>query len=321
MKAEALLHAELQKRKNELQRLRERMSVGTPTIHKDLYLISLLPKWSDSDSTVTLEEFFSSVEASARFGRWGDNDQREIVILRLTGSAKLFYHGCTELHEEGTAWQTFKSAFRRRYKDIHTDQYHFTKLQTARQGKNESPQEFADRYRALAQKINANANDPPIQRVHRENAERMLLASFILGLAGVPGRQVSYANPRDLNEALTIARSVQEAEKQERFNKTFYTRLDKSVRLTSRSPSRAHSGNGSQQHLRDSRAVNHTRSQQNRIGQVPTCLKPRALGTHRSTLRYVMTVKALGISLGSTQPGLKKRQKPLTRREGIRPNV
>jgi hypothetical protein len=42
---EEQLRAELVETKAELQRLKERISVGTPTTHKDLSLISLIPKW------------------------------------------------------------------------------------------------------------------------------------------------------------------------------------------------------------------------------------------------------------------------------------
>ena len=42
--ADARLQVELVETKAELQRLRERFSAGTPTVHKDL-LISLVPKW------------------------------------------------------------------------------------------------------------------------------------------------------------------------------------------------------------------------------------------------------------------------------------
>jgi hypothetical protein len=88
------------------------------------------------------------------------------------------------------------------------------RLQTARQGRNESPQQFADRCRALSQKIVCKVDDPLVQRVHYENADRMLLASFVAGLTGVPGRQVLFANPQTVDQALKIALSVQEAEKQ-----------------------------------------------------------------------------------------------------------
>ena len=150
---EARLHAELIESKAEILRLRERLSVGTPTEHKDLYLISLVPKWSGSEATDSLEEFIDSIEAAARIGRLQDRDNVEIAVLKLTDSAKLFYQGCAELHAQDALWQTFKEVFRQRHRDVHTDQYHYIKLQTARDGKNENPVEVADRCRALAQKI------------------------------------------------------------------------------------------------------------------------------------------------------------------------
>jgi len=57
-------------------------------------------------------------------------------------------------------------------------------LQAARQRRNEGPQEFADRCRALAQKLVFKVHDPQAQRIHQENAERMFLAAFISGLVG-----------------------------------------------------------------------------------------------------------------------------------------
>jgi hypothetical protein len=102
-------------------------------------------------------------------------------------------------------------------------QYDFTKVQTAKQGKRETPQEFADRCRGLAKNIACKTDETQAQRVHQELIDRMLLASFISGLDRVTGRQIRFANPQTLSEALRIALSVREAEKQERFNETFYT--------------------------------------------------------------------------------------------------
>ena len=65
-----LLQQELAESKAEIQRLTERMSLGTPTVHKDMSLISLIPKWSGSETAVPLEEFFSSLEGAARIGKW-----------------------------------------------------------------------------------------------------------------------------------------------------------------------------------------------------------------------------------------------------------
>ena len=66
--AELRLQAELVESKAEIQRLRERMSIGTPTVHREMFFISLVPKWSGSETVVPLEEF-SSIEGSARVGR------------------------------------------------------------------------------------------------------------------------------------------------------------------------------------------------------------------------------------------------------------
>ena len=102
--------------------------------------------------------------------------------------------------------EDFKSAFRRRFRDIHSDQYHCMKLQTTTQGRNESPQEFADRCRGLRQKIMGKTDDPVARRIHRENAERMLLASFISGLAG---RGKACSKVREICKSLQIALAVQ----------------------------------------------------------------------------------------------------------------
>ena len=85
---EAQLRAELAETKAELQRLKERISVGSLTVHKDLSLISLIPKWSGSETGIPLEEFLSNIESSSRMGLWQDADKLEIAILRLSDVAK-----------------------------------------------------------------------------------------------------------------------------------------------------------------------------------------------------------------------------------------
>ena len=259
--AEDKLRAELEKSKEEIQRLKERLSGGPSSVRKDLSLVALVPKWSGLDSAVPIEEFFASIEGAAQLGHWEEADQIRIAVLKLTEAARLFYNGCPELHVKDVSWQTFKGVFSQRFRDTHTDQHNFMQLQTARQKKNESPQQFADRCRALAQKVMCKTGDAAAQRIHRENAERMLLASFVAGLAGAPGKQVRYAGPRDIQTALSIALAVQEAEKQERFNETFYARFENSVSMLTRSPSRTRQHDDKSRRSPDAQAVNHSRSQ------------------------------------------------------------
>ena len=47
---------------------------------------------------------------------------------------------------------------------------------------NESPRDFADRCKGLAQKVMRKVDDPEGQRIHRENADRKLLSNFVAGL-------------------------------------------------------------------------------------------------------------------------------------------
>ena len=133
-----------------------------------------------------------------------------------------FYNSNLELHAEGVTQEAFKVTFRDRFKDVRTDQYHFTRLQTARQQKNESTQDFADRCRNLAQKTMSKTNDPVAQRIHRENAERMCLASFTGGLVENIGRHVRIKKPQSMQEALTIALAVTEAERLEKTSEIFF---------------------------------------------------------------------------------------------------
>ena len=160
------------------------------------------------------------------------------------------------------------------------------RLQTARQGKREDPQEFGGRRRAFAQKVMSTSDDPQIQRVYKENAERMLLAAFVTGLAGTPGRHVRFSNPGTLQEALRIALAVQQAGKQENFKESFFRKFDETVRLTSQSPSRAHQGNGRQRRTDSNSAAARARIQRSKVPK-------SANSSEKSSYRSAQTKAAL----------------------------
>ena len=103
--------------------------------------------------------------------------------------------------------------------------------------------------------------DHQVQRIHKENADRMLLVSFVSGLTGTAGYQVRILHPESLGEALNLAVSVQEAERQERFNESFYTGSEKSVRLLSEPKGRPDSGNGNCRYSGETHAYRQERRQ------------------------------------------------------------
>ena len=75
------LQIELAEARREIQRLRERLSVGAPTVHKDLSLVSQVPKFSDSESEVPLQEFISTIENSARMGNWNEAYKIDVAFF------------------------------------------------------------------------------------------------------------------------------------------------------------------------------------------------------------------------------------------------
>jgi hypothetical protein len=228
------LQAQLAESKAEVARLRDHLSTGIPIVHKDLSLVSLVPRLSGAESAISLEEFLDSVDNAAQLGRWTSSDCVRVAVLKLAEPAKSFYNTSTELHNEAVNWETFKKVFRQCFRDARTDQFHFLRLQTAKQGKNEGPQEFADRCRALAHKVMRRDNDPTVQKIHEENAERMLLASFVGGLVGEVGKVTWIQNPQNLEQALNTAFAVREAVRHEKIAETFYTKFEDSVRISDR---------------------------------------------------------------------------------------
>ena len=76
------------------------------------------------------------------------------------------------------------------------------------------------------------------------------------------GRQARYQNPQTLQHALSIALSVTEAEKQERFSETFYAKFDESVSVKLRSTSRSDRERQSARRTADARPSNYMSGQQ-----------------------------------------------------------
>jgi len=170
----------------------------------------------------------------------------QYAALRQTDVARQFYNTCLELHSPGATRQKFKDEFRHRFHETHTDQYNFMKLHTARQRRNETPNSLLTDVVLCHKELSARWMTLR-QRIHNENADRMLLASFVAGLAGVAGRQTRFSNPQSLDQDLKIALTFQEAEMQETFSESFNANLNDSLKLhsTGRTHHYSHEPHGS----------------------------------------------------------------------------
>jgi len=90
-------------------------------------------------------------------------------------------------------WANFKAAFQKRFRDQRTEQYHFTQLQMERQKNGETPQEFADRCRSLAQRTAPQVETPQLQKLDYEQAEKNAACQFSSGLMGTAGKQFRFS--------------------------------------------------------------------------------------------------------------------------------
>jgi hypothetical protein len=245
----------------EIQNLQAQLQTRPP-VTKDLSLVAMVPKWSGMNKAVPLHEFFKILESTTRVGNWVQDDLIRIAAMCLTDVARIFYNGALELHESNVTWTTFKNAFYKRFRDVRNDQFHFTQLQLAKQRKDESPQEFTERCRSLVYKTVPKVEDLVQQKWHYEQAERMLLASFTSGLTGQAGKFTRFNLPANMNEALKIATTVNQAEIQESRNKSFYVdeaRTRREQARTSRGQQRSSNARHTSQHAEVSRTQSQNR--------------------------------------------------------------
>jgi hypothetical protein len=156
----------------EVQNLQAQLQTRTP-VTKDLSLVALVPKWSGTDKAIPLHEFFETIESTGKIGNWTQEDMVRIATPKLTGVARVFYNRTLELHDQRITWAAYKTALQNRFRDVRTDQFHFAQLHMARQKKDESSQEVADRCRSSAHKTVPQVDDPALQKIHNEHAERM----------------------------------------------------------------------------------------------------------------------------------------------------
>ena len=128
----------------------------------------------------------------------------------------MFYSAQLQLRADDVTFEAFRTAFVNRFKDKHTDHYHYARVQNASQEKNESPEAFLDRLRKLCKRTVRRSEKPVEHAVINQEADRRLLAAFINGLIVVQGKQVRLQMPENIEKALNIATIATNAEKEEK---------------------------------------------------------------------------------------------------------
>jgi hypothetical protein len=186
------------------------------TATKEMWVANLVEPWKGDSNSIPVNEFFESLEEAAEMGWLTSKDKVRLARLKLRGAPRAFYSAQRQLKADYVTYEDFRNAFVNRFKDRHTDQYNYARLQNAVQDKNESPEAFLDRLRKWCQRTIQSSNNPAEQAVINRDADRRLLAAFINGLTGTPGRQVKLQMPDTTHKALNMAIIATNADKEDR---------------------------------------------------------------------------------------------------------
>jgi hypothetical protein len=197
--------ADIQARFQELQ-------ARLDTTTKDLTLLTLVPKWSGTEKSGSLQEFLSAVENMAEMGNWSDRDKVRIATMKLEDAARVLVEAASEIRGREVSWADFKKALQQRFRDPRIDNFHFLQLVSVKQKMGESVLSFADRVRTLGRKITPTSDDPAVLKACSDQADRMVLATFSNGLGCNPGKHARYNLPTSQEDAIRVAVTVEQAE-------------------------------------------------------------------------------------------------------------
>ena len=197
---------------------------------KDVSLVAGIKEWTGESKGRSVYEFLTQIETLAKVSGWTSHDKAFIVKAKLQGLALQFLNGREELGRDGCSYEVLRQALIERFSDKLPDQYYYTRLQDAVQGKNESAEEFSDRCRKMCQRTIRKVNDEETQRIINEEAERRLLAAYVHGLRGIVGQQVQFQMPSTMEQAVRLAVTVENVEKHKQLTegvkKVFTARSD-----------------------------------------------------------------------------------------------
>jgi len=171
-----------------------------------------IQEWTGVAKGRTVHEFFLQIESLAKVSGWTNEDEAVIVKAKLQGLALQFLSGRVELVRDGCSYETLKHALVDRFSDKLPDQYYYTTLQEAAQGRDESAEEFGDRCRKLCQRTIRKVQDE-VQKIINEEAECRLITAYIHGLKGIVGQQVQFQMATSMRQVVKLAVTVENVEK------------------------------------------------------------------------------------------------------------
>jgi len=128
----------------------------------------------------------------------------------------MFYLAQPQLRADDITYEEFWAVLVNWFKDKHTDHYRYARVQNTSQERNVSTEVFLARLRKLCQRTICSSDNPVEQAVINQEVDRRLLAVFVNGLIGAPGKQVRLQMPETIEKALNMAVIATNAKREEK---------------------------------------------------------------------------------------------------------
>jgi D-lyxose ketol-isomerase len=205
------------------ERLRELQTAISQNLTKDISLVAGLKEWTGDSKGKMVQEYFAQIETFTKVSHWTEQDMALIAKAKLQGLALQFLNSKEELQKDSCTYGAIKKVFIVRFTDKLPDHYHYTQLQDAVQGKNESAEVLGGRHRRICHKTIRKVDDEATQLILNEEAECRLVAAYINGLRGTAGQQVKFRMPATMDEAVRLAVTIENAEQQKTPERRVFT--------------------------------------------------------------------------------------------------
>lgn len=169
-------------------------------------LVSSIPTF-DGEQSDQIHSFLDTVDGISHLCGWSEFQKTQIIRLKLTGSALLFFKSDDRCRNAKSAAE-IRAALVERFGDSLPSRYYYEQLASIQQNKGESIEKYADRVMNISRKtIRVTASDEA-NKILREEADRRAMESFLRGLLGEIGKQTRIKFPTSFKEAVTTAIAI-----------------------------------------------------------------------------------------------------------------
>lgn len=183
------------------------MTLAAGQIRPSFDLVSSINVFDGSQPNL-VKHFFDNINSMGDISGWNETHKLQVIKIMLTGCALQFFNS-DETCKNATSCQEVKDVFLDRFGKSLPDHYYFEQLALIKQTRNESIENFADRVKRTCDRTVKTTQNPEVNKVLKDEADRLAMEAFVRGLSGEVGRQTRIKFPKSYREAVTTAIALQ----------------------------------------------------------------------------------------------------------------